>query len=498
MTRRSNRRPHWLTALLALTGGASITLALAPFDFWPLVLLGPALLYLLQRHQSARAAAWTGWAFGLGFWGAGVSWVYVSIERYGGASPWLAATLTGLFVAALALLFALQGALFARLAASARHRWLLFILTWLGFEWLRSWFLTGFPWLYLGYAWLDTPLQNWAPLGGVWALSLLSLLLSMGLARLLADRHLFTLVPGAVLALTSWLLPTHWTQTKPDAALDVVLIQPNIPQLAKWQPDNLDWILRQQIAQSLDHPKADLIVWPETAIPATFARASQRLTPFLNLLQQEDTALIAGFPYVETAPERPGGNRFHNSLGLFGTGQDLYHKQRLVPFGEYVPFESQLRGLIAFFDLPMSSFSLPEQDIDSLVLGTTHIAPAICYEIAYPQLVSQLSQASGLILTVSNDTWFGRSIAPDQHLQIARMRALENGRWVVRATNNGLTAFIRPDGTLAAVAPVDQQASLLQRVDVMTGQTPWQRLGIWPLAILLGLLGLYAARRPGL
>lgn len=498
MAHRSSQRLRWLRAPLALAGGASVTLALAPFNLWPLILIGPALLYLLQRHQSPRAAAWNGWLFGLGFWGAGVSWVYVSIERYGGASPWLAATLTGLFVAALALLFAVQGAVFARLAASARHRWLMFILTWLGFEWLRSWFLTGFPWLYLGYAWLDTPLQSWAPLGGVWALSLLSLLLSTGLARLLADRHLFTLIPGASLALISWLLPDHWTQPTPEAALEVVLVQPNIPQLEKWQPDNLDWILRRQIAQSLEHPDVDLIVWPETAIPATFARASQRLTPFINLLRQEDTALIAGFPYVETAPERPDGHRFHNSLGLFGVGQDIYHKQRLVPFGEYVPLESQLRGLIAFFDLPMSSFSLPEQDIDSLTLGAVDIAPAICYEIAYPQLVSRLSRDSGLILTVSNDTWFGRSIAPDQHLQIARMRALENGRWVVRATNNGLTAFIRPDGSLAAVAPVDQSATLLHRVEIMTGQTPWQRLGIWPLALLMTVLGLYAARRPGL
>lgn len=497
MNAQSKRRPRGLTAVLALLGGASITLSLAPFNLWPLALLGPTLLYLLQRHQSVRQAAWSGWAFGLGFWGAGVSWVYVSIDRYGGAPPWLAGTLTFLFVAALALLFALQGALFARMAANARHRWLMFILTWLGFEWLRSWFLTGFPWLYLGYAWLDTPFKSWAPIGGVWALSLLSLLLSMGLARLLADRHIPTLIPGVVLAATAWLLPAQWTQPKPDAGLDVVMIQPNIPQLAKWQPDQLDGILQRQINMSLSVTDADVIVWPETAIPATFSRASQRLTPFLNLLQQDDIALISGFPYVEADPERPRGVRFHNSLGIFGAGQDIYHKQRLVPFGEYVPFEDQLRGLIAFFDLPMSSFTLPRQDTDNLSLGTRKIAPAICYEIAYPQLVAELGREAEVILTVSNDTWFGRSIAPDQHLQIARMRALENGRWVIRATNNGLTAFIRPDGSLAAQAPVDEQAILRHEVDMMTGQTPWQYLGVWPLAGLLTLMGLFAARRPG-
>ncbi len=497
MNTQSKRLPVGVNALLALAGGASITLSLAPFDVWPLVLLGPALLYLLQRHQSPRKAAWTGWLFGLGFWGAGVSWVFVSIDRYGGAPPWLAGSLTFLFVAALAVLFAIQGAIFARMAANARHRWLMFILAWLGFEWLRSWFLTGFPWLYLGYAWLDTPFKSWAPLGGVWALSLLSLLLSMGLARLLADRHLPTLIPGLVLAAAAWLLPAQWTQPKPDASLDVVLIQPNIPQLAKWQPDQLDGILRSQIAQSIEYPDADLIVWPETAIPATFSRASQILTPFLNLLEQEGTTLISGFPYVEADPERPQGVRFHNSLGMFGAGQDLYHKQRLVPFGEYVPFEAQLRGLIAFFDLPMSSFTLPERDTDNLQLAEHQIAPAICYEIAYPQLVAELGRDSEVILTVSNDTWFGRSIAPDQHLQIARMRALENGRWVIRATNNGLTAFIRPDGSLASVAKVDERTSLRHQVDMMNGQTPWQRFGVWPLAIALVVMGLFAARRPG-
>lgn len=494
---RKHSLPPAIQALLALAGGASITLSLAPFNLWPLVLPGPALLYWLQRHQTPGAASWTGWLFGLGFWGAGTSWVYVSIERYGGAPPWLAGGLTLAFVAALALLFALQGALFARIAARARHRWLIFTLCWLSFEWLRSWFLTGFPWLYLGYAWLDTPLQRWAPLGGVWGLSLLSLLLSVGLARLLADRHLTTALPGLALAAAAWFLPAQWTSPKAGDALDTVLIQPNIPQLAKWRPDNLDGILRQQIAQSVAYAEVDLIVWPETAIPATFSRAAPRMTPFLNWLEQEGISLITGFPYAEAAPERPGGQRFHNSLGLFGTGQSLYHKQRLVPFGEYVPFEAQLRGLIAFFDLPMSSFSLPTDHTGNMQLGNRQIAPAICYEIAYPQLVSALSRDADVILTVSNDTWFGRSIAPDQHLQIARMRALENGRWVIRATNNGVTAFITPTGKLASQAPLDQQAELRATVTMMSGQTPWQQFGVWPLAAIGVLLGLFALRRPG-
>jgi apolipoprotein N-acyltransferase len=166
------------TAFTALLAGASITLALAPFDLKLLVLLGPALLYLIQRHQAPRQSLFSGYCFGLGFWGAGVSWVYVSINTYGNASALLATALTALFVMALALLFALQGWLFAHLARNAGQRWLIFTVVWVGFEWLRSWLLTGFPWLYLGYAVLDTPLERWAPLFGIWWLSLILVLLA--------------------------------------------------------------------------------------------------------------------------------------------------------------------------------------------------------------------------------------------------------------------------------------------------------------------------------
>jgi len=479
-----------LKVLLALAAGASITLALAPFDLKPLVLAGPALLYLLQRHQSPRQALISGYSFGLGFWGAGVSWVYVSIHTYGNASPLLAGVLTGLFVMALALLFALQGWLFARLARRANRQWLTFSAVWVGFEWLRSWLLTGFPWLYLGYAALDTPLESWASLSGVWGLSLLLVLLACGLVQTLVERRALPLLPGLLLCLVSLLLPATWTRPEDGTPpLRVALIQPNIPQLQKWLPSQLEPILQLQIRLSRQHPNADLLIWPETAIPATFNRAAPLLGSFLDQLDRRGTALISGFPYAEADPDRPLGQRFHNSLGLFSAGSDLYHKQRLVPFGEYVPLEQQLRGIIDFFNLPMSSFSLPEDHTDPLQWGDLKIAPAICYEIAYPGLVSRLSRQSALILTVSNDTWFGRSIAPEQHLQIARMRALENGRWVVRATNNGYTALIDPQGKISRQAPLDRATTLAGEVTPMQGQTPWQRLGIWPLlAVLLGLL----------
>lgn len=494
-----SRRPPrpLLTALVAALAGASVTLALAPFDLKPLVLLGPALLYLIQRYQSTRHCLFSGYCFGLGFWGAGVSWVYVSIHTYGNASAPLAALLTALFVLALALLFALQGWLFAQLARRAQQRWLIFTALWVGFEWLRSWLLTGFPWLYLGYAALDTPLQRWAPLFGVWWLAVILLLLATAAARALADRQWLPLLPGVLLAAGSLLLPQHWTRPSDAPALKVALVQPNIAQLQKWRPEQLTPILRRQIRLSRRHPEADLLIWPETAIPATFARAAPLLGPFLDQLDRRGTALISGFLYVEADPDTPSGQRFYNSLGVFSAGSGLYHKQRLVPFGEYVPFEQQLRGLIDFFDLPMSNFSLPHENTDPLQLGELRLAPAICYEIAYPQRVARLGRDSQLLLTVSNDTWFGRSIAPEQHLQIARMRALENGRWLLRATNNGYTALIDPRGRVRGQAPLDRATTLSGEVQPMRGTTPWQRLGVGPLLAALAGLLLLGYWRPG-
>ena len=487
------RRFH---ALLALPAGACATLALAPFSLWPFALLSPALLWWLLRGQTARQACTRGWLYGLGFFGAGVSWVYVSIHQYGGAPVLLAGGLTFGFCAALALLFALQAWLGARFFTHPRHGWLGFIALWWLFEWLRSWLLTGFPWLYLGYAFTDTPLRALAPVTGVWGLSLLALLLGVGSVEALKRRRLWPLLPGSALLLLALLLPGQWTRPA-GPALHTALIQPNVPQLIKWQPAQRQQIIDQLLSLSAPHLDADLIVWPENAIPALYSQVAGRLSGLNALLEQEQSTLIAGLPTRQPDLTDPARSLFHNSLLVLGHDSGIYHKRRLVPFGEYVPLERWLRGLIRFFDLPMSAFSLPQQPQQPLQVQGQILAPAICYEIAYPELVRRSSAPAALILTVSNDTWFGRSIGPDQHLQMARMRALENGRWVIRGTNNGITALIDPQGEIRVQAPVDEVAVVTGDPIPMQGQTPYQRWGIWPLlgADLLLLLALLVGTR---
>ncbi|WP_020682861.1 apolipoprotein N-acyltransferase [Marinobacterium rhizophilum] len=482
--------PFWLRALAAALAGGLVPLAFAPFDLWPLVLIAPALLWLCLRDQSARHGAWLGWLFGLGFYGVGISWVYVSIHTYGNASVLLAGLLTAAFVAALALLSAAQGWMYGRLFGRGAGQWLGFVGLWLVWEWIRSWLLTGFPWLYLGYPLIDTPLALWAPVGGVWALSLIAVLLGTGLAQLiLAPNRRSRLLCATLISiplLGSALLPTSWTQPF-GAPLKVALVQGNIPQQLKWDADSLHNILRRYQQLSLQAGKVDLLIWPETAIPATLNRAERQLNPFIETLERSGTGFISGLPSVLQDNRNPGRSIYHNSLAILTPQSAVYHKQRLVPFGEYVPLESWLRGLIDFFNLPMSAFSLPQTEQQALPFRHHRIAAAICYEIAYPELVRRSSLESDLLLTVSNDTWFGRSIAPDQHLQIARMRALETGRWLIRATNNGISALVDDQGKLRALAPRYQSAVLIDDVQAMRGLTPYQRTGVWP-ALLIALL----------
>ena len=369
-------------------------------------------------------------------------------------------------------------------------QWLGFAGLWLLWEWVRSWLLTGFPWLYLGYPLIDTPLAPWAPVGGVWALSLVAVLLGTGLLQLLLARTTRNrLLTACVLSLPltgAALLPHGWTQPS-GAPLKVALVQGNIPQELKWESGRLFDILSRYQQLSWQAGQVDLLIWPETAIPSTLYRAEPQLRPFIEDLARRGTGFIAGLPSVLPDSQDPSRGIYHNSLAILTPETAVYHKQRLVPFGEYVPLESWLRGLIDFFDLPMSAFSLPQSEQQPLPFGSHRIAAAICYEIAYPELVRHSSLASDLLLTVSNDTWFGRSIAPDQHLQIARMRALETGRWLIRSTNNGISALVDSRGNISTQAPRYESAVLVGEVQGMRGLTPYQRSGAWP-ALLIALL----------
>ena len=470
--------------LLMLLAGASATLSFAPFNWPAFSLISVTAAYLLL--QRSRSGWHSGWLYGSGFFGAGVSWVYVSIHYHGGMNAPVAALMTALFCVGLGLLFALQFYLYKRIFKHPSP--IGFAALWIGFEWLRSWLFTGFPWLYLGYGWIDTPLANLAPLGGIWLVSSAVVVLALLVAFAIQHRESKTLIAALLLfAGISFVPPASIDQS--GRSIKLALIQPNISQSLKWQQSHFDSHIRQLGELSLEAPDAQWIIWPETAIPRLINSSFDVLSPWINELDRRSQILVSGFPRREW---RDDSERwvYLNSIGTLTGFPSVYDKQRLVPFGEYIPMESWLRGAIEFFDLPMSSFSLPNKQSTPLQIGDTPVAASVCYEIAYPELVrSEVNAGTSLMLTVSNDTWFEGSHGPSQHLQIARMRALENHRWLIRATNNGHTAVIDPLGRIAAQAP-DRSTQVLQtEVWPNTESTVYQRFGSYPT--LLSWLALF-------
>lgn len=495
---------RWLQYVLALFAGGLITLSLAPFDLWPLAPLSTALFYLLLQQATSRQAWLLGWLFGFGLFLSGASWVYVSIHDYGSAPPLLAGFLTLLFVAALAMFYSLQAWLWVRFLRNPEYQLLgaaIFAALWVAMEIFRGWFLTGFPWLYIGYSQLEGPLSGLAPLGGVWLISFVlagsgALVVQLFCPRLNRRQTITRALLLPALWLGSMQLFHHaWTQPA-GQPLSVAVFQGNIEQNLKWDPDQIGAQLDLYREMTLSAASADILLWPETAVPLFQDSAAAWLDFMHQRALERGSALITGIPVRHIDPA--GQRRFYNGITVLGEGSGEYLKQKLVPFGEYVPLQDWLRGLIEFFDLPMSDFARGPAQQPPLLARNHRIAPYICYEVVYPEFATRLAAQSEVLLTISNDTWFGRSIGPLQHLQMAQMRALEAGRWMIRGTNNGVSVLVNPFGQITADIPQFEQATLHGQVVPMQGLTPYLRLGSWPLATLGSLLllaGLYLRKR---
>ena len=482
--------------LVPIISGALFVPGLAPMSAWPSTLLSVAALLYLMHRKSQQSAFFIGWLYGVGLFGAGVSWVYVSIQVHGQAPPLLAGTLTALFCLGLATLTGLQMALYRRCSRGRKTpSSLLFAAIWVLFEWLRSWLFTGFPWLYAGYIALDTPAAGWAPVVGVYGLSFLIAGLSAAIGSLALNTASDLRKRGAeasiwvIIILTGMpLSAVSWTQDR-SAPLTVAIYQPNIPLEKKWDRRYFRAIQQQYTDNSRPYFKnTDLVLWPESALPTY----SDRIEDYLGLISTEatetGTTLITGIP----TRDAQGG---YNSIIALGLGAGEYRKQKLVPFGEYVPFEENLRGLIQFFDLPMSNF-IPGPNVPPILsAGPLKVASFICYEIVYPDFVWQGARDAALLVTVSNDSWFGHSIGPLQHLQMARFRALETGRPLLRGTNNGVSAIIDHKGDLLVATPQFEEVVITGEVQPKTGLTPLMWLGSTPILAFCGLLIVAAAYR---
>lgn len=487
-------------AVLPFLLGAISVLAFAPFYFYwlsPLSLAG--LFYLWQHAGSRRAASLIGFAFGLGLFGAGVSWVYVSMHDFGLLPLPIAAFATLLFVAFFALFPMLLGYAQAWFKDSAWLRYLFLLPA--GFaliEWVRGWLFTGFPWLAIGYSQAPTsPLAGYAPVFGVYGVSLL-LALSAGLAAL-AYQVWRTQRRQAVFALAALLLlwsvgaglkNMAWTAPlgKP---VSVSLLQGNIAQDLKWREDRLITTLTTYRDLTLGSP-SQLIILPETALPLFY---DQVPPAYLESLAQQVRA--QGGDLILGLPERDFEQRaYYNSVLSVGSApSQWYRKQHLVPFGEFVPLKPVFGWFIDRMQIPLTDFARGAATQKPLAVAGQKVAINICYEDVFgEEIIRQLPEAT-LLANVSNDAWFGDSIAPRQHLQISQMRALETGRYMLRATNTGMTAIVDEKGRIVAQAPVFHQAALHGQAQGMSGSTPYVR---WGNGAFLGLAVLFLAIALGL
>ncbi|MBB5212079.1 apolipoprotein N-acyltransferase [Microbulbifer hydrolyticus] len=504
----------FLPSLAALFAGGLLTLSFAPYNLWWCSLLSLGLFaWLLAPGRdtatntlSGKANFWLALWFGAGLFATGGSWVYVSITDFGNSSPVLGVILTGAFVGILALVFALPFTLLARLRATPLSFALSFAALWFVSEWLRTWMFTGFPWLFAGYGHIHTWLAGWAPVLSVYGIGML-LAFCAAVAALFARRAFtswksvsaLSMLAVALLVWPAGLLLSQLEWTHGDGSVKTVgLVQANIPQDKKWLPEFRGETIRryQTATEALQRENVDLVIWPEAALPLLYHHAPNLMEALQNNAQESETDLITGILYDTEQDLR---RVVHNSAAVFGHQQQLYHKRHLVPFGEYVPLEDWIRGTIEFFNLPTSFIRPGPEGQQPLQAGGLSWAPLICYEIVYPQLVAKSSGDAGVLLTLSNDAWFGRSIGPLQHMQMAQMRALETRRYLVRGTNTGVTAIVAPDGTITKQLPQFEQATLIGEVESRRGHTPFMLMGVWGLVVLAALMLLFAVllqRRP--
>ncbi len=484
-------RAPWMRLAVALAAGALMPLAFAPFGWFPLALFAPAVLFALWQTASPRQAFWQGYLFGFGMFGFGVYWVYISIHVYGHSPLPLAVGVMLLFVAFLALFPALAGYLATRALqplGAARLVWAM-PAVWVALELIRGWFLTGFPWLSVGYSQIDSLLAWWAPVAGSYGVSFMTVLGAALLTLLLSagakTRWLGGLGLGVLFAASFLLGRVDWTTPLGDE-LRVSIVQGNIDQALKWVPAERDSTLETYLSLSRrewQDPdwKPALILWPETAIPAFYHEVAETFLPALEReAQQAGVSLVAGIPVLERSDWQ-----YYNALMSLGDNRAFYYKQHLVPFGEYLPLRSLLGTLLQVMPLPVADFSAGRPDQALLRAAGYPMGSSICYEVIFGNAIAAALPEAAWLVNVSNDGWFGDSPAPHQHLEMARMRALETGRYLLRATNTGISAIIDPDGQVRARSPQFETAVVRGTIRPYAGATPYVRFGDYPVILLV-------------
>ena len=480
------RTAKGLRSALALVAGMVYPLAFAPYAVWPAALIAFALLYAALGGAGRGQALLRCFLFGIGKFGVGAYWIFVSLNSYADISVALA---VGLFLTFLILASALSS-LIAFFVVATRYPVmdaLIFAVGCCIAELAVSMPVAlSFPWLHLGYALIDTPLASFAPLGGVWLVGFAAALSAAAIAQAF-KRVWGGVVLSSAIWCAGWLLPTASWEDGEDVS--VALVQGNVPLHVKWRPGAWEEMIAHHLRLSRRAGDARLVVWAESAIPANIRDIEDRVAASLQAL---DGRILFGTFERAVAGLAPA--TYNVVAALDGGEIEVFRKAHLVPFSEYIPLREVFGDLLRPLGYPMSSLTAESAAQAPLRIGEMGIAVALCYEVAYAQIVRRRANAAELLVVLSEDSWLGDTTGPWQHMQIARMRALETGKFLVRATNDGVTAIVDPTGTVTAALDRFQAGVLRGGVAAIGGSaTPFSRLGLIPIATLI-LLVLIAGR----
>jgi apolipoprotein N-acyltransferase len=490
-------RAHYLLAIVA---GAALPLAFAPFGLFFIAPLSYAALLYVWTDAAPRRALGLTFAWGSASFGFGTYWTFIAVRIIGGAPVALGLLLMIGLTLVLAA-FVAAGAWVATKWFRTRGAvaWLvtlpaLFVLA----EWLRGWMFTGFGWLSAGYSQTDSWLMGYAPLGGILAISLAVLVTSGALLTLILgtmrERAVAVVVAAAVWAGGLVARGVEFTQAKAEP-VSVALAQGNIAQDTKYDPNQLPPMMALYAELTRQSAGSDLIIWPEAAIPTYL----EYIEPFAAAVQraaaEKGSTVLLGI--LQPAPNAKTIAEFQNVLVALTEQRQVYVKRHLVPFGEFYPVPEFIREWMRLKNLPTDDATPGPSDQPPLTAAGEKLAITICYEDVFgAEQLKYLAEAT-LLVNVSNDAWFGDSIAPHQHLQIARVRAAEAGRYLLRATNTGVTAVIDAHGRIVGELPQFEAGVLKATVRGYTGTTPYARVGNYlvVLACAAALVIVFAAGR---
>lgn len=484
-------------ACRSILAGLLVPCGFAPFHMPGLAILGMALLFLQLQQKSLKQSFVAGFAFGFGLFSLGVSWVYVSIHDYGHLFAPLSALVTLIFIAYLSLYPAMMAMLYQRLAnqQSRLFSCLLFSALWCLSEYLRATVFSGFPWLLLGTSQMDTPLQYLLPVFGVFGVGFLSCLAAASLAigvQSTRKRRNPWIVMGILILLAPAVLKKHaWTATD-TTPISVGVIQANLSMRDKWD-ERLFWQMLQRYEAYIGQliGKKQLIVMPESAIPVPGNYVSDVLDMLDTQASNAGSAILLGIP----EPTTEDSTAYYNTLTTLGVAQGAYLKQHLVPFGEFIP--KPLQALNQWLALPSANMK-PGKDGQPLVRVHNHpIASLVCYEVAYPQLLRKQLPEAEWIVSISDDGWFGHSLAAYQQVQMSQVLSLQTGRFQIVANNDGLSSIINAKGQIEASLPAFQSGVLNAAIYPSHGATPWVSFGDKPVFIMsLFILLMACFKRP--